>query len=109
MTQILTYILSRAVPDVYVGSVEVVKRDFGSLGARYWLRVEPYHDVYWSRFQELYPHFDRVAAKYGAVGYSLMTGWLCPEFPSKKDLIGWLADTLNLSQGERDLLRLCLL
>ncbi len=104
--QFVALVLSHAVPTVYVGSAEVVKRDFGPLGSRYWLRVEPYHDVYWTRFQEMYPHFSRVAYEYGAVGYSLMTGWLCPEFLSKEDLIGWLADTLGLTQGERKLLRL---
>ncbi|RLI43470.1 hypothetical protein DRO59_00965 [Candidatus Bathyarchaeota archaeon] len=105
-SRFLTYILSRAVPSVCVGSVGVVKQDFGFLGSRYWLHVEPYHDVYWSRFQEMYPHFRRVAYENGAAGYSLMTGWLCPEFPSKEDLIGWLTDTLGLSTGERKLLHL---
>ncbi|RLI50714.1 MAG: hypothetical protein DRP09_19805 [Candidatus Thorarchaeota archaeon] len=106
MMWFVTLVLSHAVPSVYVGLVKVVKRDLGPLGGRYWFRVEPHHEVYWTRFQEMYPHFSRVAYDYGAVGYSLMTGWLCPEFPSKEDLIGWLADTLGLTQGERKLLRL---
>jgi len=102
MSKLLASILTRAVSDNYVERAEVVKSSVDL----YWITVTPSHDVYWTRFRGMYPHFSRVAREYGAIGYSLTPGWLCPEFPSKEDLLNWLADTLSLTQGERKLLRL---
>jgi len=104
LMQMLTHILSHAVPDVRVKSAVLVKTAIG----RYWIQVEPDHYGYWERFRQMYPHYKQLARARGVkeldLGYRR-----CPEFYSEEALIDWLADTLGLSQGERKLLELSLL
>ena len=93
-------ILSRAVPDVRVDSVAVV----GSVGGPCWLLVTPNHYEFWTRFKKSYPHWKRLARKYGVL--SSVTGTRCPVFSTQKGLLSWLSDVLNLPSGERNLLYL---
>ncbi len=95
----LTTILSRAVPSVWVESVRVVHWPSEGL---YFINVIPTHGDYWARFKMKYPHWERVALKYGAKDVDVA----CPVFPTLKQLLSWLIDTLDLSQGERNLLHL---
>ena len=104
MMRFVTHVLSRAVPSVRVDLVKLVGQ--GRVKGYYWFWVVPHHDVYWMRFQKDYPHYGQVARFYGAAKHSLISGWRCPEFPTKVSLVDWLADVLNLSCGERNLLRL---
>jgi len=99
----LTRVLSRAVPEVYVESTMLIKTTIG----RYWIQVEPDHYKYWERFRKKYPHCVQLAHARGVEELDLGHR-RCPEFHSKEDLLGWLADTLGLSQGERKLLELSL-
>ena len=101
MTQLLTFLLSRAVPEVYVASVEV-KRWSPKEG--YFIYVEPHHVDFWGYFRIKYPHYRHLALKHGAERFTL--GHCCPKFPTQEDLLGWVMDVLNLTQGERDFLRL---
>ena len=98
----LAAVLSRAVPDVQVKSAEIVK---SSARAVCWIRVSPNHDRYWRRFKEVYPYYRHLALKHGAERFTL--GHCCPKFPTREDLLDWVVDVLNLTQGERDFLRLC--
>jgi len=95
----LTYLLSRAVPNVYV-SYAVITDSFGVAG--YFILVDPEHTEYWTWFKRRYPHCVSLAQDRGA-----NVNAACPEFPTQKGLLDWLSDTLGLSQGERNLLRLC--
>jgi len=117
MSKELTFLLSRAVPDVCVWRVEVVKslvpvRIFRGLkrmcfktGVSYSFDVRPEPYLYWRRFKEIYPRWRRLAFKCGQ-RHSVVICELCPEFASRSMLIEWLSDVLDLSQGERNLLRL---
>lgn len=94
--RVLTYILSRAVPNAYVSRAaitELVK------GRWYFILVTPEHVAYWARFKSRYPYCVRLAQARGA-----KMGGACPEFPTQKELLDWLSDTLGLSQGERRML-----
>lgn len=120
MMSFLTFLLSRAVPDVRVWKVEIVElatlqRDYCSdleggiinsvaWGSMYSLDVRPEPYVYWKRFKEIYPHWKQLAHKYKPSPYSVVIRKLCPEFPTKEALLSWLADVLNLSRGKRRLL-----
>ncbi|RLI41750.1 hypothetical protein DRO59_06125 [Candidatus Bathyarchaeota archaeon] len=106
---LLTLIMSRAVPEVKVESVEV-----RSTRKKYWIDVEPNHPWYWLKFKKTYPRWKQDAVANGAVNPTgleffersgLYGG--CPEFPTQKNLLDWLSDVLNLSHGERSLLLLC--
>lgn len=104
MKHLLTFVLSRAVPDVRIKSAVLIETTIG----RYWIQVEPDHYEYWERFRRMYPYCKQLARARGVEEHDL--GYRrCPEFSSKEALIEWLVDTLNLTQGERNLLRLCLL
>ncbi|RLI43465.1 hypothetical protein DRO59_00940 [Candidatus Bathyarchaeota archaeon] len=118
----LTFILSRAVPDVRVEMVQVVETPANpqwgldlEAGAfrvieaeyKYTLDVRPRPHEYWRWFRETFPNWQQLAFKYGATVYSVMVCRLCPEFPSRNALVSWLSDVLSLSPGERRLLRLC--
>lgn len=92
-------LLSRAVPNVQVDSVVIVK----SLGDLYWFLITPSHYKYWTRFDRTYPHWRQVAYRYGVLPESV-TGDCCPVFPTQKRLLDWLSDVLNLTPGERNLL-----
>ena len=120
MTHLLTSVLSRAVPEVKVESVQVVGTPTGpqwaldlevgelrlvTIEPKYTFFVKPDPCSYWRRFKEKYPHWAQVALKYGAAVSPLVCK-LCPEFPSRDALVNWLSDTLDLSQGEHNLLRL---
>lgn len=87
----LTTMLTRAVPDVRIELVEIVR-----VGNRFYLRITPNHYKYWIRFKKKYPNSVKLAQEYGA--RTLRAA--CPEFKSKKDLIEWLASVLKLTQGE---------
>ena len=97
--QVLTYILSRAVPDMRV-SYAVVTDSVRRRG--YFILVDPDHIGYWARFKRRYPYCAHVAQVRGA-----RVDVACPEFSTKKELLDWLADILDLSQGERRLLYIC--
>ena len=94
-------LLSRAVPDIQVDSVMIVK----SLGDQYWLLVIPSHYKYWDYFGRTYPCWKQVAYKYRVLPSSV-TGTCCPVFSTQKGLLDWLSDVLCLSLGERKLLYL---
>ncbi|MCD6213925.1 MAG: hypothetical protein J7J46_02995 [Candidatus Desulfofervidus sp.] len=108
MSRFLVQLLARAVPEVRVKSARIVCWNWHSRNlSEYYILVKPHHKDYWGRFHIRYPHCKQLARKRGVGGYALGYRGLCPEFYTKRDLIEWLADTLNLSQGERNLLRLC--
>ena len=98
---VLTPVLARAVPEVRVESVVLTK----TLTGHYWIRVVPEHYEYWERFKRKYPHCERLARARSVEEWSL-TYRSCPEFHSKEDLLGWLVDTLDLTRGERKLLKI---
>jgi len=97
--QMLTHILSRAVPNArvsYAVITELVR------GRWYFILVTPEHTEYWVQFKRSYPNGEKLARERGAK----MSG-ACPEFPARRRLLDWLSDTLSLSQGERRLLYIC--
>ena len=101
MTQLLTLIMTRAVPNIQVDSVTLIK----GVGDLYWFLVAPSHYVYWDWFERTYPYWERVAYKYGLTILTVdEIRW--PASPTQKGLVGWLSDTLKLSQGECKLLLL---
>jgi len=121
MKHLITFILSRAVPDVYVETARMVGTitdpqwgldlEAGAfrlteIEVKYTLDVKPEPYLYWRRFREAFPCYEQIAFKYGATAYSVVVCRLCPEFPSQDALVKWLSDVLNLSPGERKLLRL---
>ncbi|RLF81100.1 hypothetical protein DRN32_01720 [Thermococci archaeon] len=95
--ELLACLLARAVPDARVELVEIVRVD-----NRFYIHVTPNHFRYWGRFRKRYSYSLGLAQDRGARVFHTA----CPEFPSKEDLIGWLADTLGLTQGERNFLHL---
>jgi len=97
----LTRVLARAVPDVRVESAVLIRATVGY----YWIQVEPDHYEYWERFRKKYPHCAQLARACGVEAWGLMYRG-CPEFRSKEDLLGWLVDTLDLTQGEKSLLKI---
>ena len=98
MTRSLTLLLSRTVFDVPVSSASVAK----SKRDKYFILVNPDHMVYWARFKAKYPNSVSLAQIRGAE----VDGLACPEFDVLEDLINWLFDVLELTQGERKLLLL---
>ena len=104
----LTQLLARAVPEVYVESTRIEHWDLPKWGVRdYFIVVEPHHRDYWGCFRRKYPHYKRLACARGVEELDLELGRRqCPVFHSKEDLLGWLADTLDLTQGERKLLKI---
>ena len=107
MPQMLTSLLTHAVPDVRVESASLVKTFRALWLWSYWISVEPNHYRYWQRFKEIYPHWKRVAFTYHARKDSLSSCGFCPEFAALEDLFGWLFEVLELTRGERRLLFLC--
>ncbi len=103
----LTYLLKRAIPGVRVESVRILSSPSpaASLTTKlaYWIQVVPNHDRYWRQFKKHYPNSESLALNYGAN----VDIYSCPEFSTRRDLIRWLADTLELTWGERKLLYLC--
>ncbi|RLI41747.1 hypothetical protein DRO59_06110 [Candidatus Bathyarchaeota archaeon] len=99
MSQQLTEIMSRAVPEVEVKSAVIAS----PWSTRFFIYVEPNHSDYWLWFKRGHPRWRRIALKYEVV----TTDAACPEFGSYENLVSWLLDVLNLSQGERNLLRFC--
>jgi len=104
VSQVLTQLLTSAVPDVYVKSATVIR----ALPNLYWILVDPDHGYYWERFGEIYPHWKRVALTYHVRKDSLGQRGFCPEFDDLKNLLSWLFEVLELPQGERKLLLLLL-
>lgn len=98
----LTHVLARAVPEVFVERAEI---SYAPVAKAYFILVYPNHVKYWLRFHKKYPHYKRVALRYGVSEHNI--SGCCPEFFDEVDLISWLADVLDLSRGERKLLRLC--
>jgi len=96
----LARVLSRAVSKARVDSAKVV-----TSGSSYWILVNPNHYSYWKCFKEVYPHWEQAAQRYGVIpdsrGYCY-----CPEFTTLQGLLSWLFDVLELTRGERRLLRL---
>ena len=107
MSQILTSLLARVVPDVRVESASLVKTFRAPWLWSYWISVEPNHYRYWWQFKEIYPHWKRVAFAYHARKDSLNSCGFCPEFDVLENLLNWLFDVLGLDYGERKLLLLC--
>jgi len=102
VSQVLTQLLTSAVPDVYVKSATVIR----ALPNLYWILVDPDHGYYWERFGEIYPHWKRVALTYHVRKDSLGQRGFCPEFDDLKNLLSWLFEVLELPQGELLLLLL---
>ncbi|RLI16644.1 hypothetical protein DRO41_00910 [Candidatus Bathyarchaeota archaeon] len=99
----LTRVLARAVPEVFVERAEIT---YAPLAKAYFIIVHPSHVKYWLRFHKKYPHYKRIALRYGVSEHNI--SGCCPEFFNKADLVNWLVDVLSLSRGERKLLRLCM-
>ncbi|RLI54225.1 MAG: hypothetical protein DRP09_13700 [Candidatus Thorarchaeota archaeon] len=97
--QMLTHILSRAVPNARVSHAVITDL---VRGRWYFILVVPDHIEYWAQFKRRYFNGVRLAQERGA-----KMGGACPEFSTQKGLLDWLADTLGLSQGERRLLYIC--
>ncbi|RLI43466.1 hypothetical protein DRO59_00945 [Candidatus Bathyarchaeota archaeon] len=70
----------------------------------YFINILPAHMEYWVWFKKTYPHWKQVAVSHNAVALDTP----CPEFNTKEDLINWLIDVVNVTEGERSLLRLVL-
>ncbi|RLI41740.1 hypothetical protein DRO59_06075 [Candidatus Bathyarchaeota archaeon] len=102
MSRLITHLLSRAVPDVQIESARVFKA-----ANIYWFVVEPDHYSYWDRFRKIHLNWKRIALKYKAVKVSVASPGFCPAFTSGEDLFNWMFDVLELTQGERNLLLLC--
>ena len=101
MTQLLTLIMTRAVPNIQVDLVTLIK----GVGDLYWFLVAPSHYAYWDCFGRTYSYWEQVAYKYGLTILTVdEIRW--PASPIQKGLMGWLSDTLKLSQGECKLLLL---
>jgi len=98
----LTFLLSRAIPDIQVTTSRVAWWIGARSRRRYFVDVYPEHLRYWSRFREKYPSSVQLALERGAESVTTT----CPEFCSREDLLDWLLDVIGLSQGERNLLRL---
>lgn len=94
--QVLTYILSRAMPNIYVAAAEIVTTP---IRARYRIQIRPSHIVYWTQFKERYPHWEKVGSRYGCMVFRF-----APSFPSCVLLVEWLTDVLGLTNGEKNLL-----
>ncbi len=101
MSRLLTFIMSRAVPDARVESAWVTHVPWWDIRL-YFIFVDPFHSDYWIQFKKRYPYWERVALKYGAKAIEAA----CPEFDSFENLMNWLFDVLILPQGERNLLQL---
>ena len=98
----LARLLERAIPGTHIESAALIKASSGL----YWIQVEPEHYKYWSRFREARPRWVQVARTYKATGKSMMVDGFCPEFDTLENLLNWLFDVLELTQGERNLLSL---
>jgi len=98
--QVLVYILSRAVSDVPVSSASIV---MSTQSRKYYIGVRPNHPKYWEWFKRRHPNSIHLAQSRGA----RVKGVTCPEFTTAQAVLEWLSDTLGLSCGERNLLRLC--
>jgi len=101
MERFLACLLARAVPEVCVKSVMLVRTSL----RHHWIRVKPDHYGYWECFRQKYPQGTRIALSLEASRPSLERTF-CPEFSSPENLIKWLSDVLKLTQGERRLLTL---
>jgi len=98
----LAWLLERAVPNVKVESAALVRSSVGLC----WIRVDPRHYEYWRRFRKAFPSCVQIARTHKATDKSLMIEGFCPEFDDLKNLLNWLFDALELTQGERKLLLL---
>ena len=108
MSWFLTQLLARVVPEVYVESARIEHWGLPKWGINdYYIVVEPYHRDYWECFRQKYPHSVQLACARGVEKLDLELGRRqCPVFHSKEDLLGWLVDTLDLTRGERKLLKI---
>ncbi|RLI43463.1 hypothetical protein DRO59_00930 [Candidatus Bathyarchaeota archaeon] len=95
--ELLARLLARAVPDAHVELVEIA-----CVNTKFFIHVTPNHFRYWERFKKRYSYSLGLAQDRGARVFRAA----CPEFHTKKDLIDWLSDTLDLTPGERNLLHL---
>jgi len=98
---LLTFIMSRAVPEVHV---ERVKISYWPMDRTYYISVYPSQMKYWLCFRKKYPYWRQVALKYTMEERVAST--FCPEFHTKKDLINWLIDVVSVTEGERKLLKI---
>jgi len=98
---LLTSILSRAVPEV---SIVKAKITLWPPTGMYSIIVHPDHVMYWFCFYKRYPHYKQIALRYGVKEQSVNS--LCLEFPTSEGLVNWLFDVIEMPQGERRLLRL---
>ena len=98
----LAWLLERAVPNVKVESAALVRSSVGLC----WIRVDPRHYEYWRRFRKTFPSCVQIARTYKATDKSLMIEGFCPEFADLENLLNWLFEVLELTQGERNLLLL---
>jgi len=100
LKEILTFLLSRAIPDVSIRSARISRWAW----REYLLVVDPHHATFWDRFRMRYPYCRRLAFEHGANRDSV-DNCFCPTFPTREHLIDWVLDTLDLPLGERRLLR----
>jgi len=94
---LLSLVLTRA-SGVHVERAVMLKSPPGL----YWICVIPEHEAYWRCFKEEHPLWEQIALRHNAVVFSA-----CPEFHTKRDLVGWLGEVLDLPKGIRTLLQIC--
>jgi len=93
VSQVLTQLLTSAVPDVYV---EHARLDNHTHGGLFYILVRPDHSRYWGRFKKKYPYCMWLAfQKHDARIFSAY----CPEFRSPRALVDWLSEVLGLTNG----------
>jgi len=94
---LLSLVLTHA-SDAHVERAVMLKSPLGL----YWIYVIPEHEAYWRCFKEEHLLWEQIALRYDvAVVFSA-----CPEFHTKRDLIGWLGEVLDLPKGIRTLLQI---
>lgn len=91
------------VPDIHIEAVSVMSNERG-----FYLCMRPNHQEWWIWFRSRHPDFISLAhAKFNAIRKTEDgLPYLCPVFPTREDLFGWLADVFSLSLGMRKLIRL---
>jgi len=103
VSTLLTVVMKRAVPSMYVESAEIVRGPKGL----YWIRIAPNHLLYWHWFRKIYPQWRQAASRYVLKGVKQEFDRACPGFFRCDDLIKWLSDVVGLSEGVQKLLQIC--
>jgi len=82
VSTLLTVVMERAVPSMYVESAEIVREPRGL----YWIRITPNHILYWYWFKKIYPQWSRAVNKYVLKEVKQEFDRTCPEFLGVKIL-----------------------